>query len=1110
MSNRRNRNWCTICHAYCGTKIHRHSCYTKVDKTARKKIINLNFQMRDELHRHLFIDPASDSFPQMDVFSRDQVLTLLTELGHKVVPCGRSFVAPYWLSGGPFSVAAGGRSSASVGSRPPSAALGAPPSVAAGVPPPGGSSGSAPSVSSYVSAPSGSSVAAVGAPPSGGPSGDSDALTSRSSSAPSCSSSLVVPSEPVASSSSSGSVAIASGSGTARLVAPPRRSFSSERSSEIDTDDDSHLEVSDTRLQSLYHGSIDGVSPEDSLKTTRRATVRPPIVECGDSSDMDDDTADPDFEPSKQRSPSSYASKLRKTRVVRKVERGIDSDEEGAVLPPTTTTHRYNYAVDKVKAFANTKGLYDTAPFDRLPIFRRYREFLTDDLVKSKKNSDMIVSKAKTIMWFVNGNAEKVHPECNLILLNKTAIGNFKRHLETLNFANSTIRIYLQSTFTFMNWLKNWDETEGKIQLEHYTNAMSYLSMMIKGVSKKARQDTRREKCTDIGRTAPPTPWEVNAVLRSAYPRVSIIVDRCVAAGSVSSEDLSMVNAFFCAEICIHHAQRPSMVENLRKAEFDAAQPVRNQETGKVDYIVRVADHKTAEVAPGVITLEPHIHQLLCKYIIIRQHVLDSVNPLPRPASLLVNSKGGAFTNVTEAVARLHRRCGITTAFTNRDARRSYETWSQNLPQREDLAWYIAHSTDVAKRHYTASKTCSTIINAMIQHSKGKSRLVDIPESMPGVDEVSCVRRRVVPLPSPSVSASDTSRSDTPTYVGDALGTPSTSVTLGASSAALGAPPSGGPSTSATFGSPPASPILTPCYVSLCASPPAESCRPGLSPGHLPHSDGFLRSPPPTAPRSPTPPPPVVSPTTVRARRKEQVYSQLLSELTPFTDMTVVPSIIDLQRRFPGLGKVWATSVHEKLRYARRKSFHEQIADDIIRTVVKRRKGSLLDLDESELADICPDSATLNSRYGGRYRVQDILVRRIMPHRLARLQQEVSGYLDLHDEQQILERITSQDWPGLAMIPTLDMGRGVMATRFFRSGSVVCDYHGPVLKRDQAESLRRSMAAAESNYMYFFKYDSQRLCIDAVTVPCVCHPRIPTVWADGEPFRVPSEPTHGL
>jgi hypothetical protein len=43
------------------------------------------------------------------------------------------------------------------------------------------------------------------------------------------------------------------------------------------------------------------------------------------------------------------------------------------------------------------------------------------------------------------------------------------------------------------------------------------------------------------------------------------------------------------------------MVENLRKAEFDAAQPVRNKETGKIDYIVRAADHKTAESASGVL-----------------------------------------------------------------------------------------------------------------------------------------------------------------------------------------------------------------------------------------------------------------------------------------------------------------------------------------------------------------------------------------------------------------------------------------------------------------------------------------------------------------------------
>jgi hypothetical protein len=128
-----------------------------------------------------------------------------------------------------------------------------------------------------------------------------------------------------------------------------------------------------------------------------------------------------------------------------------------------------------------------------------------------------------------------------------------------------------------------------------------------------------------------------------------------------------------------------------------------------------------------------------------------------------------------------------------------------------------------------------------------------------------------------------------------------------------------------------------------------------------------------------------------------------------------------------------------------------------------------------------------------------------MPHRLARFKQDVSGFLNLHDKEQILERITSQDWSGFALKPTLDIGRGVMATRFFRSGSVVCDYHGPVLKKDQAESLRRSMSAAESNYMYFFL----NMTLSGFAL-CLPPEHSDHFWADGEPIRGPSEPTHGL
>jgi hypothetical protein len=61
--------------------------------------------------------------------------------------------------------------------------------------------------------------------------------------------------------------------------------------------------------------------------------------------------------------------------------------------------------------------------------------------------------------------------------------------------------------------------------------------------------------------------------------------------------------------------------------------------------------------------------------------------------------------------------------------------------------------------------------------------MVDIPESLPGVPDVSCVSCRDMPLPYPSVSGSDAppSRSDTPTYASSsggpaALCTPSSSV----------------------------------------------------------------------------------------------------------------------------------------------------------------------------------------------------------------------------------------------------------------------------------------------------------------------------------------------
>ena len=70
---------------------------------------------------------------------------------------------------------------------------------------------------------------------------------------------------------------------------------------------------------------------------------------------------------------------------------------------------------------------------------------------------------------------------------------------------------------------------------------------------------------------------------------------------------------------------------------------------------------------------------------------------------LLVNIAGKRIKDqVPDLISRLNKKVGLHKAYTNRDARRAYETWSQNLPVKERVADYIAHSAETAKARYTA------------------------------------------------------------------------------------------------------------------------------------------------------------------------------------------------------------------------------------------------------------------------------------------------------------------------------------------------------------------------------------------------------------------------
>lgn len=70
---------------------------------------------------------------------------------------------------------------------------------------------------------------------------------------------------------------------------------------------------------------------------------------------------------------------------------------------------------------------------------------------------------------------------------------------------------------------------------------------------------------------------------------------------------------------------------------------------------------------------------------------------------------------------------------------------------------------------------------------------------------------------------------------------------------------------------------------------------------------------------------------------------------------------------------------------------------------------------------------------------------------------------------------------------------GVVATKTFTRGSIVCDYHGEVVTAMEGEKILKSTQDNNNYYLFFFSSGEKKLCIDAQTFPCKCHPDIETI-----------------
>ncbi|XP_075947876.1 uncharacterized protein LOC142949895 [Anarhichas minor] len=100
---------------------------------------------------------------------------------------------------------------------------------------------------------------------------------------------------------------------------------------------------------------------------------------------------------------------------------------------------------------------------------------------------------------------------------------------------------------------------------------------------------------------------------------------------------------------------------------------------------------------------------------------------------------------------------------------------------------------------------------------------------------------------------------------------------------------------------------------------------------------------------------------------------------------------------------------------------------------------------------------------------------------------------EIEGDKQVLKSVATQKWKGVSIKSFGgEKGLGVVATRPFSKGDIVCDYHGEVITADEGNKKMESLEN-QPGYMFFFKSGDRALCIDAHTHPCKCHANVETV-----------------
>lgn len=92
------------------------------------------------------------------------------------------------------------------------------------------------------------------------------------------------------------------------------------------------------------------------------------------------------------------------------------------------------------------------------------------------------------------------------------------------------------------------------------------------------------------------------------------------------------------------------------------------------------------------------------------------------------------------------------------------------------------------------------------------------------------------------------------------------------------------------------------------------------------------------------------------------------------------------------------------------------------------------------------------------------------------------------DSKLIQTLVKSQKWRGLHIRECEGKGRGIITTRRFEAGEVLCDYHGPVVTSSEGHKTHKSTTESETGYMFFYTNKKRTVNVHCRPLRQMCVP----------------------